>query len=295
MISRDTRATLGWPHTAPQWRTTPPRAARTALTCARAAARRRMGGAHTSAEWRARAVKAYYWSKGNVKDAVRWLKTNYGSPPAADLAGFIARWARMFEKRFTVADAPRTGQPIKLPQDEVDKCVERFADGIIVDGVQRCHYHSLREACTYDSYYELVLARYMVTEETLWRRMRETGKLKRRKEEVKWDFSRVEQHLRVMSAKEAHELHLATNGASTDGLIFLDEASLYIDAREGSWVWCREHEHPMLLTQAWRQKSKRKLKWYLAVNKLMGLVKLDFVTGTTDMKQQFTVRAYTLP
>jgi len=265
-----------------------------ALTCARGVARCRMGGARTNSQWRARAVKAYYCSKGNLRDAVRWLKQEYGSPPSVDIPGFIARWARRFEQRFTVADAPRTGQPMKLPQNEVDKCVERFADGIIVDGVQRCHYHSLREACSYDSYYEVVMARYAVTEETLWRRMAATRVLRRRKEEVKWDFSRVEQHLRVSAASEAYELHQNTNGASTDGCIFLDEASLYIDAREGSWVWCREHEHPMLLTQAWRQKSKRKLKWYLAVNKLMGLVKLDFVTGTTGLPQRFTVRAYTL-
>ena len=85
-----------------------------------------------------------------------------------------------------------------------------------------------------------------------------------------------------------------TGGESLDTTIFLDEASLYTEPTTGRWVWCtRQADHPIMLTKALRRSKKDKLKWYLAVNKLLGLVGVYFTTGTTDMPKQFTVSAYT--
>ena len=256
-----------------------------------------MGGERRDKVWRTLAVKHYYQCGGDMKKAVdAFLCEDVGDidAPPANPFDFIRYWVGRFESEHSIDDAPIAGQPTKVPPSVAAECAERFGRGIEADNQTRRHYSSWEEAMVIDSWYHEVCDTWGCTTKTLWRHMKATGQLLHVKEEVKWPFTPAEEHMRVECARRMLRMVEQTGGESLDTTIFLDEASLYTEPTTGRWVWCtRQADHPIMLTKALRRSKKDKLKWYLAVNKLLGLVGVYFTTGTTDMPKQFTVSAYT--
>lgn len=256
-----------------------------------------MGGERKDKALRASAVKHYYMCGRDMKKAVEaFLLEDVDDSDAqpANPYDFIRYWVDQFERHNSIEDAPIAGQPAKLPPSVVDECAERFGRGIEADNVTRRHYSSWEEALVIDSWYQEVCDTWGCTTKTLWRHMKSSGVLLHVKEEVKWPFTPTEEHIRVQCAHKLLRRVQETGGELLDTMLFVDEASIYTEPTTGRWVWCtRQADHPMMLTKALRNSKKDKLKWYLVVNKLLGLVGVYFTTGTTDMPRQFTVSFYT--
>lgn len=245
-------------------------------------------------KWRMRLVRAYYLCNKRVGEAITRLRRLWPDadvPQRANLRALIRHWVDSFETRYSLEDAPRSGRPPKVPREQVLECSRRFKAGVIVDGELHHYYSSWAEALETDGYFAAVADMYCIRPKTLWGNMRhmdsDLGKLK---EESKWPFSDAERCLRRRLAA----LHVAVSQHRPMELvtwIFLDEASLYVNRAAGRTVWVSKGaEHPMLLTEEWRHSKKKKLKWYFAVNALLGLVGVYFTTGTTGDEHLFTVR-----
>jgi len=249
------------------------------------------------ARWRMRLVRAFYLCKKSVRQAANMLRRQWrgtageGVVTRPNLPKLIRRWVDAFETRYSLQDAPRPGRPCSVPEEQVMECSRRFKAGVIVDGEVHHYFSSWAEAVETDGYFAAVADMYGIEPETLWRHMRDADRdLTRLKEESKWPFSDFEKYMRV----EYASVNLAfsqSRPAYLDTLVFLDEASLYVNRTTGRTVWVsKSAEHPMLLTGDWRHSKRSKLKWYFAVNALLGLVGVFFTTGTTGHPHMFMVR-----
>lgn len=248
-----------------------------------------MGGARTPHAWRMLAVKFFFLANLSAPAAVKQLAEKYGPLPTFVNRGFVRRWATHFEAHYTLGDLPRSGRKPKVPDELAEECAKRFAAGYHHDGALRFHYTSWHQACVLDPFFHAVCAHKEAKLGTLWARMRAVRPaIKKLPLEVKWRFSDADRALRMASARK-----LLRSPPDLRTAVFVDEASVMVDRASKRSVWIDTTDgkpHMLHLTERTAYRSKRKAKFYVAVNAVFGLLGVFFTTGTTKQPLAFTVR-----
>ena len=75
------------------------------------------------------AVKCIYRTNGNMKEAIALLRATLGSQCPPEPGAFITRWQKALEEQGHLQDAPRSGQPRKLSDEDAERAAEILSAG----------------------------------------------------------------------------------------------------------------------------------------------------------------------
>lgn len=95
---------------------------------------------------RAAAVKAYYSAGGNMAAAVRLFNEQRPRHNFANPFDFIKYWVAMFDRRFSVLDAPAPGPAPALSNDLAEECITLLLSGYKTEKNQQRYFRSSADA-----------------------------------------------------------------------------------------------------------------------------------------------------
>lgn len=212
----------------------------------------------------------------------------------SDVDGFIRRTVDRFEATGSVDSPRRLGPPRKIPDAELHLACEEFKHGWEDQWGRKHYYRSIDEAISgpfSNDYLVWLVDQFDVKDirKTLWRRMLTADSdIRHILRSVKHNFTNVEKTKRMEAAAQ----HLASSKAHAMWLASI----VWIDAKsgwttpEGEWVYAsaKDAADPGFPVPH-NASTKLKLKFYIAVNALIGPVAIIFVSGTSGQAQVYKV------
>lgn len=212
----------------------------------------------------------------------------------SDVRRFIETHVSNFEERGTVHDRPRSGPSKKVPHDVLLQCIEEWNKGWTDSKGTKWYYESIEAAVNGpypNGYLVWVVDQYDVKNlrATLWERMLEadpTLQLRRRPKKHVFTAAQMQLRINFTGEKLAYGILLPVLLMS---VVFIDAKKGWTES-EGEWVYASkdeaEGEEFIVPKNRW---VKKKMVFYVAVNALIGPVKLFFCSGTTGYKTPYKV------
>lgn len=238
---------------------------------------------------RSMAADAYLEANRIPKQAAAILKAKLGgrmglSRPAA----FCQKWGERRLQTHTVDDAPRSGRPKQLSEQHVDAVITALSYGYLrldSTGPTRVPFSSWSFFTNYDPTAISVLSATKVTPRHLLRACLATmPTLKRKKIQLRVWLRPATKAERVADCQNL----LGKTDRWFQSVIWVDAKTLYINPTTAyAWVNTADMAGHTLEREDRRVRPKPsqavKLKFYIAVNALMGAVALVWVTGTSGL------------
>lgn len=233
--------------------------------------------------------------------AQRWLRS-YGPLPRQP-EEFVKRHGTKWHTTGSVADAPRSGRPLKLGKKEAAKAAKVFAAGytsatLRVKGeapVKEHHgFAGIKDALRRSVRLRSIKANAGVCDKAMFRRIKLANpKIKRHPRDVKTAKSEGDRLKRVTSSRLWLRRWRLNKRRWVNNLVCFDEGCIQVEAGrkrrryefyDGSCErWRYTLSHPKM-----RVKGGIKLWFYLAVNAVKGPLCLYPTTGTTNLKRRYT-------
>lgn len=240
---------------------------------------------------RQRAVEAWFRASERAGDngrrmveALCILRESAGTSPPKRLDRFLSRAVANWEERGTIRDAPRTGAPTKVTDEEAVRAVELLWAGFKDAEGQQQYYSSLQHALDTCPALEDLRRGCAhgkgVTAETLLTHMKRVEpRLRKRRVEFRRELSPANRRERVAASTK-----LLLWGTSRLRRVFwIDAATVWLVPKGMRVLAPPGCELVVEDSRLNNTKRMQKLKFYVCVNAIFGPVMLKFVTGTTGL------------
>jgi len=234
-----------------------------------------------------------------TKEAVELFNKLYNGTtqhPVQKVDQFLKRWAEHYQKHGHVEDAPRSGRPSTLAEDEATqlakflkagthfmpmptevepdpRAVHRFFTSV-QDAVDHCP--TLSEACNKHNIRPRQLLRRLLAVD---------GNLVRRMTDYKLPFTPAQMAARMEAASQLLRMPMA----DLQRVVWIDCATFWVDPTNlNQVVWCDRSDarvEAVVTAHGEPSHKKYKLKFIVAVSGSHGPVYMEFVSGTTDMQR----------
>jgi hypothetical protein len=256
---------------------------------------------YTNFEKRSIAADCYLQANEDAEVAAELLKDRLGARQTPCRPKIYCEfWGKRRLTTHNVADAPRSGAPRRLSQQQIDVAITALSQGWLLLGANeatRKPYSSWLDFCTNCPTASNILQSTGVHPRHLLRACKATlPTLKRAKIQLRVWLKPATKAERVSKSQ--------TLLGMTDGwfqsVVWVDAKTLYISPKS-AFAWINTADmmaHSMLVREDRRIKPKPsqmvKIKFYIAVNAMYGPVAMVFTTGTTGMTADRANPPYTV-
>lgn len=235
------------------------------------------------------AADCYIRANRNAREAVELLLAEIDGKFRLPRANrFCRRWGERRIATGGVGDAPRSGRPKKLTEEWVDACITALSQGyerMDASGPKRVPFRTWTQFCqNCPTAIACLAATGVIAAHLLRACMLALPTLKRVKIQVRvWLKPEIKQQRVTVS-----NLLLAKPVEWFNAVVWLDCKTLYINPTSSfAWVNTAAMSPHDLVREDRRCRARGKelvrLKFYIAVNALLGPVALIWVTGTTGL------------
>jgi hypothetical protein len=257
------------------------------------------------------AVRCYYQCEAQIPEAVRLFEKVWNSQLQPGDAGHvkdpyhhIAYQAEKLERDFTLQDLPRSGRPVTMPDDVVWWCADIIAKGYLrpmdhagfggaggrLEYVEFKDFGTLGEAIACSAELHAIMQEYGVTKQHLLCRLHEVdARLVHGPLPFKFLLSDELMAERAAYARTMLDW-LRVEPDLLSHITWFDECRIWVDrhAFKQLKVWHRRGSYdgaPPLPHPLWDGKGAVKTDILLGVNAKVGLVWVEFLTGSTDIQE----------
>lgn len=211
---------------------------------------------------------------------------------------FLKQWGKPTDDDANLADAPRSGRPSPLTEEAVQQLLPLIKKGTRLGSLnfpgptERRLFSGIEDAMRHSpAVNELVEQAGVQPRTVLARLFAADPNLVWRSVDVKRQFTAQQLQDRQACARALLALHPSAISNTT----FIDCATFYLRCSHlQQWVLCDEEEfqdHPPKTLPPEALCLKGQLRVIAAVHPVLGLVWLDFVSGTTDIQRSDTFKA----
>ena len=193
-------------------------------------------------------------------------------------AAYCEKYHQKFLTQGNLNDAPRTGRPPTITEDEAKEAVRLMATD---------KYWSVLHAAEHEDYIEALLMRG-VSPSHLLRRMRQVDPHLCKHHQIRWCHQLSPELMR--ERLQAAEKYSKWHGNAINNIIFLDAATIYLCPKTAKvWGLRGQKNHDFLQREdVWALKGC--LRYYVAVCPKVGPIALVYITGTMFYHTNYLVR-----
>jgi hypothetical protein len=232
-------------------------------------------------EPRIAAVGAMFIARGDKKKAVKEFKA-LTKTMVAKPKRFIATWWDKFNRTWSLQSEKPTGRPPTMSELIAMKASKLLKRGYVRAGVQH-KYSSIQQAMKKNTALSNIKDSLGISKKTMLQRMKAVdANLIKHKQDKKPELSDEQKQARLHAAT-----HCLQRVQDLNRVIFVDAKHFFISAADNAvYMDISEVDHVVTTTQGpTKPKPAIKLYYYAAVNAKVGLVHIEFCTGTTKLNQ----------
>jgi hypothetical protein len=232
-------------------------------------------------EPRIAAVGAMFIARGDQDKAVKAFET-LTTTMVAKPKRFISTWWDKFTSTLSLKSEKPTGRPPTMSEMMAMKASKLLKRGFVKGGV-RHKYSSIQQAVKKNTTLSNIKSDLGISKKTMLRRMKAVDpNLIKHKQDKKPQLSEEHKQARLHAA-----MQLSQRVGDLDRVIFIDAKHFFVsEADNAVYMDASEVDNVVTITQGpTKPKPAIKLYYYAAVNAKVGLVHIEFCTGTTKLNQ----------